>query len=224
MEFPTEYFQSRYDYNRLLLSPLFYQRLGEYTHVLVYQLDALVFSDELLHWCAEPYDYIGATFYRDLIEQADGYSWRYSQVACCNGGLSLRRIEAFLAHLEGRRSLAIAVVRSIARLDFEAAASLLQYRSYLNPARPRRHESLNEDVYFGVFAGLIGPSLRLPPPEKSNRFAFENVPGQVFDRASRVMPFGCHAFYKSRETLDFWRPHLVAAVRDVEFGSGRGET
>lgn len=219
IEFPDEYFRSRYDYNRLLLSPLFYRRFAEYTHVLVYQLDALVFSDELLSWCAEPYDYIGATFYRDLIEQADGYRWRYSRVACCNGGLSLRRVEAFLAHLEGRRSLAAAVARRMSRLDFKGAALILRYRPYLNPSRPRHHESLNEDVYFGVFSPLIEPSLRLPPSEVSNKFAFENVPNEVFERAKRVMPFGCHAFYKSQATLDFWRPHLVVAARDLGLDS-----
>ena len=44
----------------LLLSRRFYEAFARYDFVLIYHLDALVFSDQLASWCAAGYDYIGA--------------------------------------------------------------------------------------------------------------------------------------------------------------------
>jgi len=210
--FPDRYFQSRLAYNRLMLDESLYARFSGYSHILIYQLDAAVFRDELLFWCDRPYDYIGATFYSDLIERADGYRWRYAKCACCNGGFSLRRVDAFLRHLRTRDSTLVATARCIARGDLNGASQLLRYRRHLSPTRYQPHESLNEDVYYGVFSKFIRPALRTPSPDVSDRFAFENIPHEVFERAGKAMPFGCHAWYKSDETLTFWRPHLIGDI------------
>jgi hypothetical protein len=208
-EFPGEFFGSRDDYNRLMLSESFYRKFSAFSHMLIYQLDALVFRDELDYWCRQPFDYIGATFYRDLIEQVDKYKWPYAKVACCNGGFSLRRIDTFLTHLTRRPSTARAALANLARLKVRSSLRLLQYRNHLNPQRYLPHESLNEDVYYGVFSQAIGPPLRIPSPEISNLFAYENIPDAVFERAGRVLPFGCHAWYKTDASLQFWLPHLL---------------
>lgn len=215
VSFPDSYFQSRLQYNRLMLSVDLYRRFNQFSHMLIYQLDALVFKDELLFWCEQPYDYIGATFYRDLIEKADSYRWTYAKRACCNGGFSLRRVDAFLEHLTTRGSTLAAACSCVARGDFRAASLLFRYRKHLSPTRYRPHESLNEDVYFGVFSELIPPTLRTPPPNESDRFAFENIPREVLRRAAGVLPFGCHAWYKSMETLEFWRPHLIGEIPEL---------
>lgn len=208
-EFPAQFFRSRDDYNRLLLSEQFYRRFSAFSHILIYQLDALVFRDELAYWCRQPFDYIGATFYRDLIERVDRYKWPYAKEACCNGGFSLRCVDSFLTHLTTRPTTAKAAMINLARLKVPSSLRLLRYRNHLNPQRYLAHESLNEDVYYGVFSRQIGPPLRIPPPEISNRFAYENIPDEVFERAGRVLPFGCHAWYKTDASLQFWRPHLL---------------
>ena len=54
------YFCNIQSYNRLLLSDLFYQCFIDYRFILIYQLDAYVFKDELMYWCNKGYDYVGA--------------------------------------------------------------------------------------------------------------------------------------------------------------------
>lgn len=57
---PDSWFESIASYNKLCLSPMFYGLYGDYEYMLIYQLDAFVFRDELADWCAMGYDYIGA--------------------------------------------------------------------------------------------------------------------------------------------------------------------
>ena len=52
--FPDECFTGVYAYSQLMLEKDFYKRL------LIHQLDAFVFSDELLEFCKMGYDYIRA--------------------------------------------------------------------------------------------------------------------------------------------------------------------
>lgn len=58
--FAADYFADIDGYNRLMLSPEFYEAFLSFDHILIYQLDAYVFRDELTAWCARGYDYIGA--------------------------------------------------------------------------------------------------------------------------------------------------------------------
>lgn len=58
--FNEQYFDSRKSYNELMLSVDFYRSFREYQYMLIYQLDAFVFEDQLEYWCNKGYDYIGA--------------------------------------------------------------------------------------------------------------------------------------------------------------------
>ncbi len=58
--FNNEYFNGVSGYNKLMLSREFYLRFKNYEYILIYQLDAYVFRDELDYWCGQGYDYIGA--------------------------------------------------------------------------------------------------------------------------------------------------------------------
>ncbi len=60
MAFPDPCFNSVESYSRLLLSASFYRRFEGYRHILIYQLDSLVFSDALAEWCEAGWDYIGS--------------------------------------------------------------------------------------------------------------------------------------------------------------------
>ena len=64
-EFPIIRFDDRYfsgipGYNRLMLSKSFYDLFSAWEYILIYQLDCLVFSDQLSQWCDRGYDYIGS--------------------------------------------------------------------------------------------------------------------------------------------------------------------
>ena len=81
---PDRNFSSIQSYNRLLLSPWFYQIFGEYSHILICQLDVCITKklelDDLLQ-----YDYVGAPCTFELGKDAH----------VGNGGFSLRKVSAF---------------------------------------------------------------------------------------------------------------------------------
>ena len=52
--FDDGYFGSAIANGKLMLSPAFYESFRKYRYILIYQLDALVFSDQLLEWCRQP--------------------------------------------------------------------------------------------------------------------------------------------------------------------------
>lgn len=92
--FNRRFFTSVKGYSSLLLRKAFYQSFVEYPFMLLYQLDAYVFEDNLDYWCAKPYDYIGAPFLSLFRNKADA---PFAPWGVGNGGLSLRRIESFVA-------------------------------------------------------------------------------------------------------------------------------
>ena len=88
----NDYFKSVSSYCKLVSSPSFYEQFADYEYMLIYQLDAWVFNDELNLWCNKGYDYIGAPiFIRWFVE-------RKRQVG--NGGFSLRKIESIIKYLK----------------------------------------------------------------------------------------------------------------------------
>jgi len=88
ISFANEYFSSIEGYNRLLLSEFFYESFSDFEYILIYQLDAWVFNDELGFWVSQNYDYIGAPW---IGEEHGNIKNRVG-----NGGFSLRRVNAFL--------------------------------------------------------------------------------------------------------------------------------
>lgn len=86
--FDDRYFVDVYGYSELLLSVDFYKRFIHYDYMLIYQLDAFVFSNELLEFCDLGYDYIGAPVSRKVA------NWRSIGARVGNGGFSLRKIQS----------------------------------------------------------------------------------------------------------------------------------
>ncbi len=98
--FPDVYFQDVISYSKLLLSRLFYERFLLYEYILLYQLDAWVFRDELQFWAGKGYDYIGAPWLdappmenkkRPLVNLSKRLVNKVG-----NGGLSLRRVSSHI--------------------------------------------------------------------------------------------------------------------------------
>lgn len=83
--FPDKCLSSRLEYSKLLLAPEFYARFSSYRYMLLYQLDAFVFSDRLHEFCSLGYDFIGAPM---------PYSGNFRTKVGINGGLALRKIDS----------------------------------------------------------------------------------------------------------------------------------
>jgi hypothetical protein len=207
--FEDDDFGSIAAYNRLLLSPRFYDAFRDYEFILVHHLDALALSDQLTEWCAAGLDYIGAPWW-------DEHEQRF---VVGNGGFSLRRIEAFLRVFRSRR-LALPPDeywrRSIAGKG--AAARVLHF-----PRRLLKHvrrfngieyqiasalrDGLAEDNFISEFATAFDPSFRIASLEQALRFAFDNAPGRCFRLSNERLPFGAHAWQRWERT--FWEPYLL---------------
>jgi hypothetical protein len=163
--FPAGAFRSTSHYSRLLLSDEFYAEFSDYDYVLVYQLDCLVFSNQLDAWCDRLYDYVGAPWTK---RNANGEAY-FTDVG--NGGLSLRRVESF------RRVLG-AWKRSLLMRASDAWRNPWPY----------------EDKFWSLEAPRLDPSYRIPPPEVAVAFSFETEPRYCFERNGCRLPFGCHGW------------------------------
>lgn len=183
--FPETNFSSIDAYSRLLLSLDFYIAFIDYKYILIYQLDAFVFSDQLFNWCRQSYDYIGAPWvgvdwFNELHKPGFGNLWGHFRNQKCmvgNGGFSLRKIRSFL--------FAIMMLKN--RAD-----------NWLH----------NEDLFWSFEVPNNIPFFRKPDIDIAMKFSFELNPRECFVRTEGVLPFGCHAWEKY--DIDFWRPKFAA--------------
>ena len=98
--FENKFFESLKEYNQLMLDVEFYKKFSLYDFMLVYQLDAYVFRDELEYWCGKNYAYIGAPWFEGF-----NLSNRNSELLDIsgNGGFSLRKISNFISILNQQK-------------------------------------------------------------------------------------------------------------------------
>lgn len=193
--FPDYHFKNIDSYNFLMLSQNFYQRFIEYEYILIYQLDAWVFRDELELWCSRNYNYIGAPWFSD-----DGELLSYAG----NGGFSLRKTNAFLKLLSNNPvetwdfSLFFCHFSSF-RTYYDHFKDILQI--FRNPYAYIRHYSRNEDFLFSKMFNALTYN-KSAPPKEAVFFSFERFPEHCFLLTKGMLPFGCHAF--ARYNPKFW--------------------
>ena len=185
-------------YNEMMLTVDFYRQFQQYDFMLIYQLDAFVFRDELDYWMAQDYDYIGAPWLpsdswfqrtigewvirlRKLLPTPNPATGRirhadmYFEVG--NGGFSLRKISTMISLLSSNEAL---------------IASL-----------PKGSRCRNEDVAISLILGKKH-SFRKPDWRTAAHFSFENNPNRCFRVTKARLPFGCHA-WDSCTWEEFWR-------------------
>jgi hypothetical protein len=216
--FADEFFHSTATYSALLLSGEFYRAFARYKYILVYQLDALVFSDQLDDWCATDLDYIGAPWLEgDGVDFVEG-------ATVGNGGFSLRKVESFLrvteapgfsAELEKYRDALDAAKPWHARLprlprkawrrlrlSTASGRDILSAGAHVPPG-----ERLNEDCFWSFKATQYDPDFKIASVADALRFSFELNPRRCFELNGRQLPFGCHAWNKYDRK--FWEPFLL---------------
>ena len=90
---PAAWMHSVQTYNQMMVEIEFYNRFLDYEYILIYQLDAFVFRDELQDFCQLGYDYIGAPWMygTKYLKDFKNGAWYVG-----NGGLSLRSVSASL--------------------------------------------------------------------------------------------------------------------------------
>lgn len=197
--FDKSFFGSVGAYNRLMLDKNFYLGFADYSYMLIYQLDAYVFSDDLDYWCSRGYDYIGAPWFDYFATSAEGLLYTVG-----NGGLSLRRVAYFTNLLTTRKG-----IFSFRHLPTEKA--LIPRLKFIAGGHNRidsiiAKNTLNEDHFYCIFLRNSRFAPSLPSPEEAAAFAFERSPSYLY-RLIGKLPMGCHAFEKNEYTT-FWRDKI----------------
>lgn len=194
ISFDDFFFQGIQGYNHLMLSSAFYEEFLSYNYILIYQLDAYVFKDELTEWCNKGFDYIGAPWLKKpiyklpVIKQFMNFvHWHkllrsrpskqsfYNKIG--NGGLSLRKVKS---HYQ---------------------AILANQEKISNYLSQKRSHFYNEDVFWGTEI----PEFKYPAPLEALKFSFDKYPALCYKLNNKQLPFGCHAWYK-RKMKKFWKP------------------
>ena len=173
-----KFMKNKLGYNAMMLNPYFYRQFSRYEYVLIYQLDAIVFSDRLKYFCDLGYDYYGARWWY--------YVQSLSQNPLCrrlfvgNGGLTLRHVAHTIDLLENNpakaQEYAISVNEDMAfallakeptseyricpiKVAYEFSGELLMERSVKNnggrlPFGAHAWQKLSSDFYRRIFKEL----------------------------------------------------------------------
>lgn len=200
VDFPDSCFLGIAAYNRLMMSPRFYETFESWDYMLIYQPDAWVFDDQLDAWCARGYDYIGAPwipkpkygrlYYRIFnrlkriychISGASDYSQLYYRVG--NGGLSLRHIDTF------------------ARTARDMEPQIARYLSHPGI------DFYNEDIFWSLEVNRHEERLKIPHWQEALQFSFDKNPAACYELNGHRLPFGCHGWSK-KNMLSFWEQHI----------------
>lgn len=216
ISFPDHFFRSVHDYSQLLLTSQFYEAFVEFDYILIYQLDCLVFSEELRRFCELGYDYIGAPLFQ-----------RYSKKPIIsrvgNGGLSLRRVKAFLDVLNSSRYISeeVPFMNDYCSCKLPDLNEWQLHQKWLKKVRVLRSircgvssytsgYTMNEDLFWSDRARLFYPDFKIAPIDVALKFAFDRYPRYCFEKNNNQLPFGAHAWAKWDRP--FWEPYLLKSL------------
>ena len=226
-EFQAGNFDGLNGYNKLMISENLYRDFLNYKYVLLYQLDAYVFRDELNSWCDKGYDYIGA--------QWDGTHHFENKplIGVGNGGFSLRNTRSSLKLLKRLRQLE--VLEQHAEMNWKGLLPriplilLKLHKAKKVQSNFEQQYNFQEDVFwckavpskFKKFKAssklllllkliFVGHNFKIAPAEEALKFSFETSPRQLFEANDKKLPFGCHAWEKYEP--EFWKPFIIPSL------------
>lgn len=208
--FPQPFFKDILGYNKIMTSVSFYKRFVQYDYILIYQLDAFVFKDELDNWCTRQFDYVGAPWFENhSVDEKDRKLWRVG-----NGGFSLRKVSSFIDCLDSKVVFpsfsdliksyrAMSVKFKIKKIDF-ILRRLFKSGSTIKDFV--ENIEINEDAFWGMLIPRYVKTFTVPDPHIASRFSFECNPRVLYELNQKELPFGCHGWQKY--DLKFWKLHI----------------
>ena len=209
-EFDDKFFKDTIGYNQLMMLPEFYSRFLDSDYILIYQLDAYVFRDELEAWCEKGYDYIGAPWFEKPI-----YRYAYARWWRTVRRSWKKKKEKVLTEEEERQAQIINSVVAARTVNpvGNGGFSLRKVRSHYNTTielkdkinfyiqnKHSRSPVFNEDIFWASEPDCFS----YPSMEEALKFSFDKYPRICYKKNGRQLPFGCHGWYKKR-TLWFWK-------------------
>jgi hypothetical protein len=215
--FDNKFFGSVAAHSRMLLSKSFYKAFKEYKFILIYHLDALVFSDQLLEWCKLDYDYVGAPWIEHPAAPYAGNEGYEGRVG--NGGFSLRKIQSFMKvfnsneyYMEPFRYWEKFFATSPGYAKFiNFPKKMLMHLPFINNVNFElsRYQK-NDEHFWSHRAAHYYPEFNIADVKTALRFAFECLPRYCFKLNGYNLPFGCHGWPKYDR--DFWEPYLLKSL------------
>ena len=197
--FSKLYFATIYGYNELLLSSIFYESFLDSEYILIYQLDAFVFRDDLMKWCQKGYDYIGAPW---IATSTDSFGMNiFNKVArLFRSKKKNAREQTFFKVGNGGFSL-----RKVASHHNIAKQQQQFIKDVLNETDKKIYAI--EDVFWSLKAIEFDPNFKIPDYKEAVYFAIDRKPNLAMKLTNNELPFGCHAINKPK-VIDFWKPIL----------------
>lgn len=197
-----------YRFAQLKISKRFYAKYSEYSHILFYELDAWVFSDQLYFWCEKDYDYYGAPWFEN-----DNSKPLLNAVG--NGGFSLRKIDTILNIPSSFTlfDLKAWYLLSLYRYGFDNddifsvfLKKLSRFKYFSDSYKNFRRNKGAEDVFWSHIIPEFYKSYKIAPLEEAIKFSFEKNPAELYKLNNNQLPFGCHAWRKYDS--EFWSNYI----------------
>ncbi|WP_316806888.1 DUF5672 family protein [Pedobacter agri] len=205
--FDKSYFESLNGYNKLLINLTFYKRFWKYDFLLIYQLDAWVFRDELNKWCNSNYDYLGAPWF-----SSDNPNKGLPHfLGIGNGGFSLRNIQS---HLKALNQFSYVISPYTIIKAFTSKPSFSTFWNMIRNLTIGNNShyllgkpEINEDVFWGRIIKRNYPWFKAPDMITAAKFATETNAEKIYNLMNKKLPFGCHGWDKYDTA--FWSTHIL---------------
>lgn len=205
--FDRSFFSSISGYNKLLLSKKFYKKFTEYSFLLIYQLDAWVFRNELLYWAEQGYDYIGAPWFSS--DKPESGLPHFLGVG--NGGFSLRNVKN---HLRVLNKFSFIISPFTVIKQFRDQPSLSSFWCMLGNLTVNNNThyllgkyTMNEDTFWGLILKRKYSWFKAPDMINAANFSIETNAEKLYNILNQKLPFGCHGWDKY--DTNFWAEHIL---------------
>ena len=194
-DFDDNYFTSVNGYNKLLLSKIFYQRFVQYKYILICQLDAFIFTNDLQKWINKGYDYLGAPWTKEQ-------EFKFLKITRSGRiGFVLKTTAYLMKMLFGKKDYRIGN-GGLSLRNVKKSISVLEVLS----AYAKKWKE-NEDVFWAVLVPQALYFFKIPNMEDALGFAFETEPRELYNLNNNHLPFGCHAYEKY--SPEFWSQFIL---------------
>jgi hypothetical protein len=202
-------------YNKMMISPLVFNALDGYTHMILHEPDAIVIRDEIDHWCNQPFDYIGAPWFEGWTNPAPDAP----VIGVGNSGFSFHRLSTSRRITASRRrwypwtTVAKDLIQGLRGKRGRLKRGLIGLGSGGLLSGAHKLYEKNCDVFWSFTVPKIATTFRIPPPDIAVRFAWEALPSRCMEMCRGILPFGIHAWAKY--DFDFLVQHLLSAGVDL---------
>ncbi|MDE7073440.1 MAG: hypothetical protein K2O69_00060 [Odoribacter sp.] len=197
-EFDDRFFENVSGYNELMLSAGFYERFLDSEYILICQLDAYVFRDELEMWCRKGYDYVGAPWLRKSKYHRWYYRIYWSVKKLLYGALGVKSYHDCFDKV-GNGGFSLRKVKAHYDVCLTMSKTIQEYN------RKNSNKRFNEDSFWGLEVPLKQPDFKIPSWQEALGFSFDVQVEECFHYSRNHLPFGVHAW---NNRLDMYRAHI----------------